>query len=1791
MKRKEKRKKKRVFKKSFKGLVSLLLALLVCVYSFLADWSLDTAYADNATDRITTFINLAKGQSIVDDSGTVETLTDDELQFLGVYLSNFFIPFYTELGVDADTDETVAQMVEALKKNMDWSDDMAQTLCEEIIGLSRSNSKPLEFRVSHSYPAESYTEVLGFSPNYYNFLRLMLGQYKAVFQGNDMNMTEQTMETTGWMSYNDCYQYIHTYPLADPDSSVYPFKEMSEDPFKTGETYFTGTALVYSKILEKSSHVDDSLNYGYWGYTVGDTFIPVFDCALSDKGEFTASQNAFLNCLNSVDISQGYGFSFFDFTNEEINDSQELLSLLTNDDKADQLYKCSIYNEMLNVDCFGNIIIKGYNHQYIAVPGCMNPYSWVTVNNEGEDFESIPAGNAYNAINFCTMALFEKGNFIDSGNVYPNDFLSNVRTIEFANLPIHAKLNAIKKDETLKLQGHWDASNTLTQHRQVYPLRFARGNSSYNLSTTLTGAATTNNYNGPLNDAINNATHDVSFYRCAMYAQIGFELANPGDRTYFASAYRSTDTNWGAVGFYGVTLSSANSNATDGLINNGMGWKTSAETVSNMNSAYVSCWYDRAMENQVNGDSNKVTMLSGMVAVDNLGAFNSENGGSTDFRTINIISYLDEEGNPPTVQYANFSDPYNGFTNGFQNRRSGEINTQMNVSEAAITSVYSTYLLSSLYTNEGKADTIAKLGFRMNREGLPSIENSAIGISNEIREDAMNDAIRNWTYYLLHPTKGLKYVKTLIKNKSQAILVDWHNDMVGTNDVGVTTGTTTYRSNMGYVTTPDLTEISWASKALNVYGKCIPYLILAMIILMLFTYIIGIMPLQKAAFGVIIFSAFLFLPPVIINSVVSISNNVVQEIYGSRFTYWAVVQQESYAGALDDAITEDSYENYLRSLYALNNETYNNQGGDSIVLKWQAPKKSASLIFTQEDSDLLNGLRSSSLVSYALNRNTMSGQNFAEDDSAYLYRSYTDLSNTSRFVYQGIDIGNVPSKGTISSNGIGNSFINGGHSTDVESTDATINERIMKVINTYSAYVNSGYSNPLKSDSTNIENAIRLRTATSSNIYEDAFSTDLSQISSLNTETAPGINQDVFNYSLPVFNNESLKFSDVLSVQNNATPGNYNSLINYIKNYGYAEGYTNTDFEKEMTSLASYALMSESSYYYFSWCLYDQGMSYRSGVKNGYKTLLLSGKDGSFFYNTKGNGELKDFMDMRTLFTVIIPYLKKGNDLVREFDDKYGLELYDGVPTEEGHWEDAGMLDSNGKPTELYKKYWHNVAVARLYEIYTPWVDLMYDCNYAKSEDISVMGKTYTIEDPLDPMCYPEDRPMIFSASEMYDYGLDEADLTEVERRILKTNEGMCDRMFELLNYVTFRDSTLNSAAALECAFEFNSNFSQESITGNNAVIYPQTYEINNFSYDAYLRFILANTTGDDLSASDDFYLTVVKKSSTTTAIMLIVNDIISQYVFQGFKIFFLVAVFVASVLLIIVTAFKIDTDQKYIKKLLKGIAIPLIGFLLVNIIFAGVLAMFMGVGNNAVTQTSRATIQTGDPVIVMLIMIALDILCMICYFKLVKAVIKEIMSNLNLIKGYLGGIAQGTVAFAGGITSKLSNIGKGNGEGSGAYGSNPSEGRVSARADRRASSHNDVDSFSEESDIRRNEAQRETFKQSEANVKGKNGSEKDINQKIDSGERKLNEGNQTEDRRVREGGYAGRSMENLFEGASESMKNISHGASKSVENLSEGLSSMMKSSGKSVEHLSEGVGKSMENSSEALKNMTKKGK
>ena len=117
------------------------------------------------------------------------------------------------------------------------------------------------------------------------------------------------------------------------------------------------------------------------------------------------------------------------------------------------------------------------------------------------------------------------------------------------------------------------------------------------------------------------------------------------------------------------------------------------------------------------------------------------------------------------------------------------------------------------------------------------------------------------------------------------------------------------------------------------------------------------------------------------------------------------------------------------------------------------------------------------------------------------------------------------------------------------------------------------------------------------------------------------------------------------------------------------------------------------------------------------------------------------------------------------------------------------------------------------------------------------------------------------------------------------------------MDYFNFDNDVLVTSAGMMTTFNFNKEFSQTTPFGENYILYPQSYELKAFTYDAYLRLILAESTGEDLMDTDNtnsienngnksYYQRIVEKSSITTGIGFIVLDILAVYAIPALKLF-----------------------------------------------------------------------------------------------------------------------------------------------------------------------------------------------------------------------------------------------------------------------------------------------------------------
>ena len=1012
------------------------------------------------------------------------------------------------------------------------------------------------------------------------------------------------------------------------------------------------------------------------------------------------------------------------------------------------------------------------------------------------------------------------------------------------------------------------------------------------------------------------------------------------------------------------------------------------------------------------------------LAIDNLGVLSSSTGGVVDtiIKDWNIFDYLFSS-NKSGIHLIN--DPKSKIASGALTTLSGG-----DASVFAV-SIYLSYIFAMYDTGSN-----SQLGWAYNKDNFPSmtedlswssiIEDAGVLVSDTNKEEMMS-----FVYWLMHPVKGVAYFATMITNKLSGMLVEWHEDIVGKSAGSSSVGAVKYTGFSGYVTIPELDDIAWTDWILDQYDSLVIFFIIIISVIMLCYAMLGELTVQRALLGVLMFSICSYLPPTLINATVGVSNKVCDSLYSQKFTYWALVQHQEYVDDIANAVDANNESIYLATI--LKNQAGNTDtNSTNVSVKWMTPKKENYLADVNEElSD--RGVTGTALLRNMLGT-TLSGESFVDaEDALYLYRSYTDLGSYVTYAYGSRP--DIDARGYMSPDddtvGLENVVVKALGGTTTLYDTLTSYTKDGGIIDTA---VDNGFAyspNPasyVTEDTTGIKlyrGRVRLRGLLNTNVTS-AVQESHSKLEKIGAKTRGMAVTSRSSYAELGVN---LSEDGLVGLSDKT----FDMTLSDI-NRGDFGDHTGT------YGTFVYGLYTESPFYYFGFNYQDQLTESSLGTPDrgtettgGIQGLYLS-ENGKYFYNlndavsnTSAYGELRDYMDLRSLFTVVIPYLKAANDVVRMWDDLYGLWLYDDVELE---YNDKGMLitdpdqvsilDGVGSDSELYYKYWHNVNVSRMMNLYTPWVDTMYDCEYAKSETISVAGVKYTVEDPLNPMSYckydgngnvVEGRAMVFSRSEMNYWGLKESDLTSVELKLVQLGENCYRELFQLMDYHTFNDRVLITAASMIQTFEFNKTFSQDNVIGKSYVLQPQGFALKNFTYDAYLRLILAESAGEDLQSSEGgtIYNKVVSNSSVFTALFMLVLDIIAVYIIPAIKLFFLMGIFLASILMILVATIKIEISLPSV--LGKALVLPLVQFLGISIGMAFIVSLFMSNGNTQVTGRGTYTISLGDPTIAILLMIVINVVALVLYFRVVRGIIKTCKKYGKAVASSVSGTIGGSLA------------------------------------------------------------------------------------------------------------------------------------------------------------------------------------
>lgn len=1666
-----------VKKLKLKRVVAMLLLVCTVMSTFLTSFNnTGVVYADS-TSRRSTSINLAAGTKLtsIDDLSTID---EKSLRTIALYLSNFYIPFVSVLDGEWDEDDSTdsgnkqyeTEMLNALTKNCGFDKETAQYLVNYTMAQSLNSCSKLMVKKS----------------DFENFCGL-------VKEVRDKKKTGSNGNTTAG--------FWGMYAFSDDASVLYDCvggKKVEH----SGVVYTSSSDYINKVGTQKGSDGTDYIQISYaiflqmigfvYDISSGDTYnddtitsyinsFDTYDISNRDKGyttriprinfyyldDKTAPHIVFSTseeCMQSyalvnsqLDYNHGFGSALASISHTD-------LDALTSNDYSAEMALSTAPN--MYVNWVGDLVLDNGSYRTIVLPGCANPHMLTTMEDSG-----------------------------DNGNTIP---LQNIFAISSID-------NAVNNSKTDKDLFFYTGSNSLFNQ---YCWRLQIGTTDTKLDTGIvffkgeTGA--------DMSDTIGSIPYLTTEFKTFS------DMGNAGDRAIFPS-------------FSNIACST-----TYGYVN-----------PDNKSEGKKSKGFTNFSSLGYRNEFGKVVYNDNIIYTDSFKATTATDGLKDYFPSENLFDITDDlqKYNPNT--YAIFASVTS----------QGHAATYNQTTKSLFQSIYLSYCFACF--NEEAGGSFSEdnniINLKTNYGNFPSanedIDWSSLATSSRDAE------LKDFVYYLLHPTKGIGYVATLIKNKLAGVLLNWHEDIVGSSDSNSSTGMTKYLGTSSYTTTPSLNDVSWIAKLLEYYNSIIVYLIILICLILLCYVLVGTMTLQRGVIGVLIFGFLAFLPPFAINGTTDFINKTSDTIYSKKFDYWAICQMQTFLDNYDSAMQaqgDGDFTDY--AAFVINNQSVisDSVGGTSatsysgVKLKWMSPKKyssTASLASALEKNSVTSDTKAQFLlqsVKSAVAVNT-SGETFIDNDNAlYLYRDYSDIYKyahtnyniATTFNYNGAlltsgafalannaptymrndsatDTSSVHAVGTHSWNGLSDSrlynYVLGNDSTNLTAEDVYNESSSSKAIsrgflfNTIDwDFTNNRQSSDTvdkstyywSSETVGSRNTLAVTypmqfNATYREIHDKykALNEVASGTKAVNMSSGSDLASDYYNFGL------TKSTLDKANSDTNPVYGSY--LFGYQEIKGLAEtslAQTQVGSTRAFENLSDvyYGLYSESPFYYFNNNIRDQLLSasknsatYGSSYTYGYPNNLGSegaskGENGgkpnnlakmfladnqSYFYNLTPNagdgyGELRDFTNMHDFFYYIIPYLREGVDLSRLYDDAFGLYLdddcslsfkddgsftYDGKPYQclaDFSTERLSITDSSadGYMTDEEKyKFWHSYNTYTILSAYCSWLDTMMDCSYADSENIKVMGDKFKVANPLDPTTYytvdasgnlTAGRYMVFSESEMKYYGLSDADLTTVERKIINFQKSVYNETLNLMNYQSVSDEALIQAYAMLQLFEFNKEFSQTSVTGKNSyILYPQGYELKAFSYDAYLRMIMSEASGESLmtdtsdedGANTSIYKRIMDNTSLFYGFFLLINDVIAVYLIPGLKLFFIVCIFLTSILLILSAAIKLDLN--IINVTWKSLLAPLLSFAAVSIGMSFIVSMFMSSGANGITS-SALVINTGDPTSALLLMIVLNAAVLILYFKICKKCFADMKMYFKAVFDSIGSAVTGALGTVVGLAT-----------------------------------------------------------------------------------------------------------------------------------------------------------------------------
>lgn len=694
-----------------------------------------------------------------------------------------------------------------------------------------------------------------------------------------------------------------------------------------------------------------------------------------------------------------------------------------------------------------------------------------------------------------------------------------------------------------------------------------------------------------------------------------------------------------------------------------------------------------------------------------------------------------------------------------------------------------------------------------------------------LTKEEKEQEVLDYTYLMLHPTEGREYRSDMMMNWFTDWMYKTYQNIVYGNAVDSynTSSNTGTRSAAGFLHMDSYQDNFLTSWFMEGYAK---YAVVIMGLMLIGIVVVGLLNQKTAAWfvvSIVLMVNIVLVTPMIGEVTPYVANNAVQNMFGTKMTYWAMSESIANAKLEKEVATTEGGESglsvtdYVRML----NVVYLDR---SIMIRSDISKK-----ITEDSTGIINEVQSLASARWLLP--TMIRQFSASDGSAnYVYQPIGDIyDNYSNmyWVYNPDDRLNV-----VTSNA---------------STVETIDESEVPNLDLASKTGRyAGYKD------------------TSAQIIENTDDDDESGYLTYPWQSVSRLKDDenvahagfylIPNLLINDANGDWNSYATNLNVDVDSFRAKAIEMEQQASSYNPSKTGAKPNF--------GFLWTTENPGHYFYQLVKDtfgssKTMSGLAGDLQGYyKVSTVTGdEERQSFMHYRDTGDIRDFLDMEELFTNVIPYMYSVQLLACGTDGTNGV-------LGDTKMSNYGLYEENYK-SWLFRSNW----VTKLME----------DKDLTRPMKIGLeTGEKVTVENPMLPSSYEDaGRKMIFSEAQLNQSNLTEADLSLAELKILKVNKAVERKWTLLINYVNTADITTEvfyRQMAIDALLEFDKEFSPDRLINGTKALYPTSLDLRSISFDSVMKMLMINATRDSSYIYGDTMKQVIENSDIFSAILMLLS-------------------------------------------------------------------------------------------------------------------------------------------------------------------------------------------------------------------------------------------------------------------------------------------------------------------------------